>query len=128
MLKPLGFLPKNAMPISQAQLEEEYSFAQPPEYSTLPENDEMINIKSFKNIRLASRKNQRIIMLNKGPAENGFVICKDCGAAMPNTNENPLKNIVRPYKAKFDCHHTDKMTVNLGFDFITDIMTAKIFG
>lgn len=127
MLKPWGFAPKNALPISQAQLEEEYSFAQPPEYSTLPENDEMTTIKSFKNIRLASRKNQRIIMLNKGTADKGFVICKDCGAAMPNTKEdNPLKNIGRPYKSNFSCQHSNKMTVNLGFDFITDMLVLEI--
>lgn len=127
MLKPWGFAPKNAMAISQAQLEEEYSFAQPPEYSTLPENEEMTNIKSFKNIRLATRKNQRIIMLNKGPVENGFVICKDCGATMPNTQkDNPLKNIGRPYKSKFKCTHSKTMTVNLGFDFITDMLVLEI--
>ena len=127
MLKPWGFAPKNAMAVPQAQLEEEYSFAQPPEYSTLPENDEMINIISCKNIRLATRKNQRIIMLNKGPAENGFVICKDCGATMPNTQkDNPLKNVGRPYKSKIKCTHSKTMTVNLGFDFITDMLVLEI--
>lgn len=127
MLKPWGFAPKNAMAISQAQLEEEYSFAQPPEYSTLPENEEMIRINSCKNIRLAPRKNQRIIMLNKGPSENGFVICKECGATMPNTQkEDPLKNVGRPYKSKFKCNHSQKMTVNLGFDFVTDMLVLEI--
>lgn len=128
MLKPWGFAPKNAMPISQAQLEEEYSFAQPPEYSTLPENEEMTTIKSCKNIRLATRKNQRIIMLNKGPAENGFVICKDCGATMPNTRkDNQLeKGVGRPYRSKIKCSHSKTMTVNLGFDFVTDMLVLEI--
>ena len=130
LLKPWGFAPKNAMPISQAQLEEEYSFAQPPEYSTLPENEEMLSIKSCKNIKLASRKNQRIIMVNKGPAENGFVICKDCGATMPNTHDKELKgkNIGRPYKSTLnsDCRHSETMTINLGFDFITDMLVLEI--
>ena len=128
ILKPWGFAPKNAMSIQEAQLEEEYSFAQPPEYSTLPD-DEMTNLKSCKNIRLATRKNQRIIMLNKGPAEKGFVICKDCGAAMPNTRkENSLdrKEIGRPYKSKFNCNHNDTITVNLGFDFVTDMLVLEI--
>lgn len=127
LLKPWGFAPKNAMAIPQAQLDEEYSFAQPPEYSTLPENDEMTTIKSCKNIRLASRKNQRVIMMNKGPTENGFVICKDCGATMPNTkNDNVLKNIGRPYKHNSNCRHSETMTVNLGFDFITDMLVLEI--
>ena len=63
MLVPWGFAPKNAAPIAEAQLDEEYSTAQPPEYSTLPENDDIAPIASCKNIRMASRDNQRIIML-----------------------------------------------------------------
>ena len=129
MLKPWGFAPRNAMPISQAQLDEEYSFAQPPEYSTLPENDEMTTINFCKNIKLAPRKNQRIIMINKGPSESGFVICKSCGATMPNTKkDNSLNNkdVGRPYKSKFNCKHSETMTVNLGFDFITDMLVLEI--
>ena len=128
LLKPWGFAPKNAMAIPQAQLKEEYSFAQPPEYSTLPENDGMTSIKSCKNIRLAPRKNQRIIMVNKGPGENGFVICKDCGAIMPNTKKDndALKGIGRPYKYNATCRHSETMTVNLGFDFITDMLVLEI--
>ena len=29
-------------------------------------------------------------MLNKGPNDHGFMICEDCGAAMPGDNNNVL--------------------------------------
>lgn len=127
MLRAWGFAPKNATPIPQAQLEEEYSFAQPPEYSTLPKNEEMTPITAYPNIRMATRKNQRIIMLNKGVAEKGFVICQNCGATMPNTRgDNSLgANIGKPYRSNFKCRHNDTLTVNLGFDFVTDMLVLE---
>lgn len=128
MLKPWGFAPRDAEAISEAQLTEEYSAAQAPEYSTLPENDEMLTLTFCKNIRMASRKNQRIIMLNKGLYDAGFVVCKDCGAAMPNTKSNSLQNVGRPYKPRFSqspCKHKETMTVDLGYDFITDMLVLE---
>lgn len=130
MLRPWGFAPKNATSISEAQLTEEYSTAQPPEYSTLPEHDEMIHIDGCKHIRMAARKNQRIIMLNKGAADAGFVVCKECGAAVPNLKrdprDNPLKGFERPYKSnRPKCCHADTLEVNLGYDFITDMLVLE---
>lgn len=125
MLRPWGFAPKNAMSISEVQLTEEYSTAQPPEYSTLPERDEMSAIAHCKNIRMASRDNQRIIMLNRGAGNAGFLVCCDCGAAMPNTKNEPLKGVGRPYKTQFPCRHADTVEVDLGFDFVTDMLVLE---
>ena len=128
MLKPWGFAPRNAESISEAQLTEEYSSTQPPEYSTVPENDEMLPIDFCKNIRMASRKNQRIIMLNKGLYDSGFIVCKDCGAAMPNTKKDPLQYVGRPYKPRFtqaQCKHKETVKVDLGYDFITDMLVLE---
>ena len=120
MLRPWGFAPKNAKEISVAQLKEEYSSAQPPIYSTLPERDEMTRLPFCKNVRMASRKNQRVIMLNKGSNDNGFVVCKSCGAAMPGNDSASLKGVNRPYRLKFPvkkCSHEETVSVNLGYDF-----------
>ena len=128
MLKPWGFAPRDAEAISEAQLMEKYSAAQAPEYSTLPENDEMLTLTFCKNIRMASRKNQRIIMLNKGLYDAGFIVCKDCGAAMPNTEKDLLQHVGRPYKPCFPqspCKHKETMIVNLGYDFITDMLVLE---
>ena len=75
-----GFAPRNGEAIPDAQLNEEYSAVQTPLYSTLPDSDEMRSI--GKNIRIASRTNQRIIMMNNGPDFKGFMVCSECGAAI----------------------------------------------
>ena len=81
-----------------------------------------------KNIRIASRTNQRIIMLNKGSDDKGFMVCKDCGASMPGDDVSVLNNISRPYKSKYarsKCRHSNYFNVNLGYDFITDMLVLE---
>ena len=130
MLKPWGFAPTNASSISEAQLVEQYSYVQQPLYSTLPEADEMLSVPGLKHIRKASRTNQRIIMINKGPSEKGFMVCRDCGAAIPcveKDNKKVLKNLQRPYISKFTrskCKHSYS-EVNIGYDFVTDMLVLE---
>lgn len=115
MLRPWGFAPRNASSIPDAQLSEEYSAVQQPLYSTLPDSDEMYDIPGCSHIRIASRTNQRIIMMNKGMENRGFMVCKDCGAAMPGDDSRTLDDIQRPYVSKFArgrCrHNTDRKSV-----------------
>lgn len=127
MLRPWGFAPKNAAPMADAQLNEEFSAVQQPLYSTLPEADEMKLVPGYSHLRTASRTSQRIIMLNKGPGNRGFMVCRECGAAMPGFDEGALRNIRRPYKSKFAgrCSHHDLAHVNLGYDFITDMLVLE---
>ena len=128
MLRPWGFAPRNARAISEAQLEEEYSAVQQPLYSTLPDVEEMQIIPNYRNVRLASRTNQRIIMLNRGIENRGFMVCKDCGAAMPGDDGHVLKKIDRPYKSAFahkKCRHAELVNVSLGYDFVTDMLVLE---
>lgn len=128
MLRPWGFAPKDAVAIPDAQLSEEYSSVQQPLYSTLPDSEEMKNILGCKNIRIASRTNQRIIMMNKGPQNRGFMVCQDCGAAMAGDVQMVLNNIKRPYiykYAKARCRHDSAINVNLGYDFVTDMLVLE---
>ncbi|MCI8716594.1 MAG: DEAD/DEAH box helicase [Lachnospiraceae bacterium] len=128
MLKPWGFAPRNAEAIPNAQLDEEYTSAQQPLYSTLPDSDEMEKVSNCINVRMASRINQHIIMLNKGNSDKGFMVCKDCGAAMPGDDINVLNDIARPYKSKFvrsRCRHSNAINVNLGYDFVTDMLVLE---
>ena len=128
MLRPWGFAPKNASSIPEVQLSEEYSAVQQPLYSTLPESDEMVPVLGCEHIRMASRTNQRIIMMNKGQENKGFMVCKDCGAAMPGDDIHALDDIQRPYISKFArgrCRHLNAVNVNLGFDFVTDMLVLE---
>lgn len=129
MLRPWGFAPRDAKAIEQAQLSEEYTATQQPLYSTLPDADDVVAIKGYSNTRMAVRPNQRIIMLNKGIGDKGFTICCDCGAAMPGDDPSVLKDIMRPYRSKFlrtRCKHNETKNVNLGYDFITDMLVLEI--
>mgnify|MGYP004652732975 CR=1 FL=1 len=128
MMRPWGFAPRNAEAIADVQLSEEYTAVQQPLYSTLPDAEEMKLAQGCKNIRIASRTNQRIIMLNKGSDDKGFMVCKDCGAAMPGDDISVLSNIERPYKSKYargKCRHNNSFNVNLGYDFITDMLVLE---
>ena len=128
MMRPWGFAPRNAEAIPEVQLSEEYSSVQQPLYSTLPQAEEMSLAPGCKNIRIASRSNQRIIMMNKGTEEKGFMVCKDCGASMPGDDVSVLKDIRRPYKSKYargECRHINAFNVNLGYDFITDMLVLE---
>ena len=128
MLRPWGFAPRDAKDIQAAQLDEEYSRVRPPLYSTLPRAEDMHPVKGCTNLRIASRKNQRIIMLNTGKDNTGFAVCADCGAAMPGQDSQALKDISRPYispYARGRCRHTDTINVNLGYDFITDMLVLE---
>lgn len=128
MMRPWGFAPRNAESIPDVQLSEEYTAVQQPLYSTLPDAEEMKLAPDCKNIRIASRTNQRIIMLNKGSDDKGFMVCKDCGAAMPGDDISVLNDINRPYKSKYarsKCRHGNSFNVNLGYDFITDMLVLE---
>ena len=128
MLRPWGFAPRDAKPIQEVQLTEEYSYAQQPLYSTLPEADEMNPIKGTSHIRMASRTNQRIIMLNQGVENHGFMICPDCGAAAPGDTADVLREFGRPYTSRFSmapCKHAGAVNVKLGYDFVTDMLVLE---
>ena len=128
MLRPWGFAPRNATSIETAQLNEEYTAIQQPLYSTLPDSDDVEEIAGCSNIRMAVRPNQRIIMLNKGTGSKGFTICCDCGAAMPGDDPVVLKDILRPYRSRFNktkCRHIETDNINLGYDFITDMLVLE---
>ena len=127
LLRPWGFAPRDGKPIQEVQLQETYSSVQQPLYSTVPDSDEMVLVKGAKHIRMAARKNQQIIMVNTGENRNGFMVCKDCGAAMPGDTSQVLKNIQRPYNSQKKCHHENVEHVNLGFDFITDMLVMEFY-
>ena len=128
MLRPWGFAPKNAEAIPEAQLSVEYTSSQPPLYSTLPDEDSLRPIEGYKNIRVGTRANQRIIMTNTGISNKGFMVCRDCGAAAPGDDATALNNLKRPYKSRFakgKCYHANAENVNLGYDFRTDMVVLE---
>ena len=127
MLRPWGFAPKNGSSTPLAQLQEEYTSIELPLYSTLPEKDEMRPLSGTQNIRFASRNSQRIIVLNRGKGGQGFQVCQDCGAAMPGNVPAVLNEIRKTYSSSYShrCSHRDTVNVDLGCDFLTDMLVLE---
>lgn len=129
MIRPWGFAPRDGSSIEEIQLDEEYTQIQPPLYSTVADSGTLETLSGYKQAAVAVYPNQRVIMLNRGNNEKGFMLCRKCGAMMPGNDNTVLKNVGRPYKSEKmlkRCAHTDTINVNLGYDFITDMFVLTI--
>lgn len=131
MLKPWGFAPVNGTSTRGAGAEAEMSYTEEPCYSITPKENEMKRIRGFDNLRFSKRANDPLIILNKGPKGIGFMVCKDCGAAVPGDDETLLRKINKPYRhpyTNYSCPHLVGRVVNtyLGNQFRTDMVVYEI--
>jgi ATP-dependent helicase YprA (DUF1998 family) len=135
MIRPWGFGPVNGKPTPEARLSEVYTFAEAPEYSALPDSDDLKTISKF--AKVAKRQNQRVIMRNSGDGGKGFIVCPDCGAAIPGNDVKKFSGdkdgkIGQPFQHddRYSCTHrnADAATHNysIGFDFVTDMQVIEI--
>lgn len=122
MVRPWGFSPRNNR-AEAANVTEDYSASSTPQYSTLPDQNGMMRIGTYKNMYKAVRKDQRIIIMNTGKDDEGFTICCECGAAIPGKDEKRLKGMKRPgSRNQRICNHNNTKNINLGYDFLTDML------
>lgn len=131
LLRPWGFAPTSGRKQNDADDDAEISFAENPSYSITPAEDEMIEVESYKHLRCSKRSDDPLIILNKGPAEKGFMVCKDCGAAVPGDDPALLDKLMKPYihpHKNYNCHHPSAQIVNtyLGNQFRTDMVVYEI--
>lgn len=133
LLKPWGFAPINGISTREAEAESEMTYAEDPCYSITPEESEMIKPSGFENLRYAKRSDEPLIILNKGPKSKGFMVCKECGAAVPGDDEREFsrQNIGKPYRHPhkfYNCVHPAGCVVNtyLGHQFMTDLVVYEI--
>ncbi|HEY9059691.1 MAG TPA: Zn-binding domain-containing protein [Pseudobacteroides sp.] len=129
LLKPWGFAPINGKSIRESEAENEISYAEEPCYSTTPAQDDMHET-NYKNIRVAKRSGI-ITVLNKGQESKGFLVCKDCGAAVTGNDKLEPREIQRPYShprkpSMQRCRHEDTENVYLGHNFTTDMVVFEI--
>lgn len=131
ILKPWGFAPIAGRKQNGLDDDGEISFAEDPSYSITPAEEEMIDVVSFRNLRYSKRSDDPLIILNKGPASKGFMVCKDCGAAVPGDDDAVLGNIMKPYvhpHKHYFCNHPASRIENtyLGNQFRTDMVVYEI--
>lgn len=131
VLKPWGFAPVNGRKQSENDDDADISYAETPSYSITPTEEEMIDVKSYDNLRYSKRADDPLIIVNKGPKSKGFMVCKECGAAVPGDDSLPLSKLLKPFvhpHNKFDCHHSSSQITNtyLGSQFRTDMVVYEI--
>lgn len=131
ILKPWGFAPVNGRKQSENDDDADISYAENPSYSITPSEDEMIDVKTYDNLRYSKRDDDPLIIVNKGPKSKGFMVCKECGAAVPGDDSVPLSKLLKPFvhpHNKFDCRHSASKITNtyLGSQFRTDMVVYEI--
>ena len=131
LLRPWGFAPVAGRKQNSSDDDGEVTFAENPSYSITPSEDEMVKVDSFDNLRYSKRSEDPLIILNKGPKSSGFMICKDCGAAVPGDDPAPLEKMLKPFvhpHKQYYCHHPANRIVNtyLGNQFKTDMVVYEI--
>lgn len=133
MIKPWGFAAREGQSIPETRDSQEYSAVSVPSYSSMPEDiEDMRTISETGLLKMVNRENQQIIMVNKGPSEEGFDLCNKCGAIDPaDCLEEDKRNRKRPYRLIFPkedtqtCNHY-RENVFLGYDFLTDMLVLEL--
>ena len=131
LLKPWGFAPIAGVSTKEAGADSEMTYAEDPCYSITPREEEMHEEEGFDNLRYSKRSNDPLIILNKGPKSTGFMVCKDCGAAVPGDDSSLLGKLRKPYRHPhkyYECSHNPSQIVNtyLGNQFRTDMVVYEI--
>ncbi|GAU78663.1 DEAD/DEAH box helicase [Fusibacter sp. 3D3] len=132
MIKPWGFAAREGKSISEIKDSQEISFASKPSYSSMPSGKKMESVGSSGYLSIENRDNQKLVIINKGPEEDGFELCYECGAVeSATTNEKERQNRKRPYRIPYKkddsmkCRH-DYQNIYLGYEFNTDMMVLEI--
>ena len=127
LLKPWGFSPQDGKAVKTAKVENERTYAEEPFYSATPTQDDMNAPEGYQNIRYARRGNQELLIVNKGPSNEGFLICRSCGAAVAGEDVKLLQKIQRPYISwyKYPCRHQNYENTYLGCNLITDMVVFE---
>ena len=129
MLKPWGFAPLNARDIPETEADSELSYSDEPCYSATPSSD--LKETKYSNLKICNRKNEEIIILNKGIEGQGFDVCRHCGAAQLHGDKTLRENNVgAPFTNKGQrvlCSHKFvEEGLYLGTNFRTDMFFMQI--
>lgn len=128
MLRPWGFSPVRGDKVKFEDEDEQYTYAEAPFYSYVPEDTKMDNYEKS-NIRFANLPDRKVLTVNMGKAKNGFNVCKKCGGAeVADTRPHETFKISQPYHDNHVCRHEGTVATNifLGYEFLTDMFMLDI--
>lgn len=132
MLDPPGFAPEKGIPVGDRDREQEMSYAIGAQLP-LPVAPDALEWHPGPGAELqyAYAENQRFVAVNRGPDEEGFVVCEACGAAWPAKNAPKDKPHDRPYLTPSGfgrslCRGTlHAQPISLGTTFRSDLLLIR---
>jgi Distinct helicase family with a unique C-terminal domain including a metal-binding cysteine cluster len=129
VLRPWGFAPTNGVEVKHEGEDEQYTYAESPYYSYVPDDIQMTPF-SNSRIRFADLPDRKMLMVNMGKRKKGFNVCKICGGAdVAGENGNSAPSLSQPYHdMNQTCNHTGTVVKNiyLGYEFLTDMFMLDI--
>jgi hypothetical protein len=129
MLRPWGFSPVRGDEVKFEDEDEQYTYAEAPYYSYVPENTRMDNY-GQSHIRYANLPNHNVLIVNMGKNKNGFNVCKKCGGAeVTDVKSSARYSFSQPYHDNRPlCHHEGTVAhgIYLGYEFLTDMFMLDI--
>ena len=129
MLRPWGFSPVKGDEVKYEDEDEQYTYAEAPYYSYVPEETQMNAFESSR-IRFANLPDKKVLTVNMGKSKNGFNVCTKCGGAeVSEPNGNGIFSFSQPYHDNHPlCHHDGTVATNifLGYEFLTDMFMLDI--
>jgi len=128
LLRPWGFSPVKGDEVRYEDADEEYTYAEAPYYSYVPEDTTMNSFGRTK-IRFANLPDRKVLTVNMGKGKNGFDVCKRCGGAeVSGTNGNGVHSFSQPYHDRSLCRHDGSVAsgIYLGYEFLTDMFMLDI--
>lgn len=129
MLRPWGFSPVKGDEVKYEDEDEQYTYAEAPYYSYVPEDTQMNAFRSSR-IRFANLPDRKVLTVNMGKSKNGFNVCTKCGGAeVSEPNGNGTYSFSQPYHDNRPlCHHdgTVATSIFLGYEFLTDMFMLDI--
>ncbi|OAG94152.1 DEAD/DEAH box helicase [Ferroacidibacillus organovorans] len=129
MLRPWGFSPMKGDEVKFKDEDEQYTYAEAPYYSYVPEDTRMDSFGQSK-IRFANLPDRKVLTVNMGTGKDGFNVCKKCGGAeVADTNGNGVYSFSQPYHDNHPiCRHDGTVApgIYLGYEFLTDMFMLDI--
>jgi len=128
MLRPWGFSPVRGDEVKFEDEDEQYTYAEAPFYSYVPEDTRMDNYGQSR-IRYANLPDRKVLTVNMGKSKNGFNVCKKCGGAeVADANGTGVYSFSQPYHDNRLCRHDGTVApeIYLGYEFLTDMFMLDI--
>jgi ATP-dependent helicase YprA (DUF1998 family) len=129
MLRPWGFSPVRGDEVKFEDEDEQYTYAEAPYYSYVPENTRM-DYYGHSKIRFANLPDRKVLTVNMGKSKNGFNVCKKCGGAeVTNAKGSANYRFSQPYHDNHPiCNHEGTVAhgIFLGYEFLTDMFMLDI--